>query len=405
MRTRKNRVAGSLSMAVCTVPAHARLVGFCGRAGTLNGLVPRPAGPTRWTTAGVLFLVMMVSAAFAGEPLIPIAPGVKIVIAVSNGDDQKPSALEGVLAGDYEMLVELGKVGPEGITQIAHLDGKDAKGAHKRGRIRRLVATADLRGAGQQVFGFHSSDPELIPGTTALGPSLAMTRELSTKGEANYSFRNFAAQPVVAGTLTLSQPARVKFPVLVNGKRVQLDAIRASGLMAAGGSARPFETLILDHPVYPISLRIAWGARGGGHPFDAEFAREVVRIDFADPSLAQALEKECRVELVGLYFDFNLATLKPESDAALREIARTISTAPSRALRLEGHTDNIGNDQYNQDLSRRRAEAVKTALVKDFRMDGAMLSTAGLGESRPVETNDTLAGRARNRRVELVCAK
>ena len=68
---------------------------------------------------------------------------------------------------------------------------------------------------------------------------------------------------------------------------------------------------------------------------------------------------------------------------------------------MNGHTDNIGGDLYNLDLSKRRATAVKQALVAQYRIAPERLSTGGFGASRPVDTNDTLAGRARNRRVEL----
>jgi outer membrane protein OmpA-like peptidoglycan-associated protein len=337
---------------------------------------------------------------------VPITSGVNFVLAVSNSAaSTSKGGLEGVIQGDYEMMVSLGSVGPQGVVQIAHLDGTDEKGIHRRGKVRRLVPPKDVQGARLQVLGFHQADQEVLVGTTALGPSLAITRELRENGQVTYSFRNFAALDVVSGTLTLTKPSRVKFPVLINGERTELDAIRAWGLMSARGSERPFETYILDHPTYPISLRIAYGAANAGYPFDAHFAREVVRIDFDKPSIAKSLEKECRVELVGLYFDFNLATLKPESDPALQEIAKAIGQAPTRALRIEGHTDSIGNEQYNSDLSQRRATAVKTALVQGFKVRDSLLSTAGYGESRPVESNDTLAGRARNRRVELVCAK
>ena len=71
-------------------------------------------------------------------------------------------------------------------------------------------------------------------------------------------------------------------------------------------------------------------------------------------------------------------------------------------IAIEGHTDNVGSDAYNHDLSTRRAAAVKDALVRDFGVAAGRLTTAGFGESRPRETNETIAGRARNRRVELV---
>jgi outer membrane protein OmpA-like peptidoglycan-associated protein len=176
--------------------------------------------------------------------------------------------------------------------------------------------------------------------------------------------------------------------------------------MSAGNATRPFETVVLDHPRYPLSLRIAYGPRAGGFPIAPQFTREIVRIDLPalEVSVADALATACRVELRGIYFDFDKATLKPESARALQEIAAAIKAAPTRALVIEGHTDDIGSDQYNDQLSARRAAAVKAALVSDHAANAALLSTAGHGERRPVESNDTLAGRARNRRVELACA-
>ena len=84
---------------------------------------------------------------------------------------------------------------------------------------------------------------------------------------------------------------------------------------------------------------------------------------------------------------------------------QSVNVAAKRRVTVEGHTDNIGSDRYNDDLSARRAATVKTALVRDHGVDEALLSTAGYGERQPIETNETLSGRARNRRVELVCRK
>jgi outer membrane protein OmpA-like peptidoglycan-associated protein len=75
---------------------------------------------------------------------------------------------------------------------------------------------------------------------------------------------------------------------------------------------------------------------------------------------------------------------------------------PDWKLTVEGHTDNIGGDPYNLDLSKRRALAVKEALIAQYGIATDRLTNAGFGASRPVESNDTLEGRARNRRVELV---
>ena len=75
---------------------------------------------------------------------------------------------------------------------------------------------------------------------------------------------------------------------------------------------------------------------------------------------------------------------------------------PEWKLKVEGHTDNIAADDYNLKLSQRRAAAVKNALIGRYGIAAARLTQEGLGETRPRSPNDTMTGRARNRRVELV---
>jgi outer membrane protein OmpA-like peptidoglycan-associated protein len=392
-------------------------------------------------------VVLAPAFASAQSPDLPIVAGVNIVLAVEGASSgSSAQAPAGILQGDYEMIVAITSVSASGIGHVAAFDGTDAAGVQRRGNVSRVVTTADLSGAPVQILGFHVDDPPQVAGATALGPSLAIVRNLLQKGTTAYSFRLWAGRETISGTLQRS-PKPVKFPVLINGKRVELEAIHATGQMALGSAKRPFEMVILNHPRYPISLRIAYGSREGGFPFTPAFLREVVRIDLPAPfpdgigtmsggsgaggtgagkmpggrgtgeggggtgtgagggkAIAAALDRECRVELSGIYFDFNQATLKPESDRALKEIASALKTG-KRRLTLEGHTDNVGTDRYNDDLSARRADAVKTALVKSYGVDASSLTTAGFGERRPIDTNNTLFGRARNRRVELVCAK
>lgn len=338
----------------------------------------------------------------AQSPEIPIVADLNVVLAVAN-NTSPAGGPEGMLQGDYEMVVTLQNVDREAITHQTSFDGVDAANVKRRGTITRTVTTADLASAPLQIFGFGSDDPSRIPGATALGPSLAVTRDLRDTGEAPYAFRQWANRDVISGTLRRSPDSPVKFPVLLNGRRVELDAIRATGQMSLGSASRPFETIILDHPRYPISLRLSYGPRDGTFPFTPDFLRDVVRIDYPETSPPIVLEDDCRLELTGIYFDFNLATLQAQSGPALTAIAAALKSANRRA-RIEGHTDSIGSDRYNDDLSARRAEAVRTALVRDYGIDPSLLTTAGIGERRPIESNDTLAGRARNRRVELVCA-
>jgi outer membrane protein OmpA-like peptidoglycan-associated protein len=121
----------------------------------------------------------------------------------------------------------------------------------------------------------------------------------------------------------------------------------------------------------------------------------------ASNPIEQQLREKKKVDIYGIYFDFASDRLKPESTPVLEEIAGVLKDNPAWTLTVNGHTDNVGGDPYNLDLSKRRAAAVKQALVTQYHVAPERLLTDGFGASRPVDTNDTLAGRARNRRVEL----
>ncbi|MBT3091810.1 MAG: OmpA family protein [Candidatus Thiodiazotropha sp. (ex Lucina pensylvanica)] len=79
----------------------------------------------------------------------------------------------------------------------------------------------------------------------------------------------------------------------------------------------------------------------------------------------------------------------------------SLAEYPDKTLLVEGHTDNVGSDSFNQDLSERRAISVKNALMQAG-VDGSRIDTIGLGETQPITDNSTSAGRLKNRRVEIV---
>ncbi|MGV6807560.1 MAG: OmpA family protein [bacterium] len=98
-------------------------------------------------------------------------------------------------------------------------------------------------------------------------------------------------------------------------------------------------------------------------------------------------------------FDFDRATVRAIYGDELLAVANAMKEHSDIELVLEGHTDWVGTDNYNQGLSERRAAAVKAKLVEDYGIPGNRISTVGYGESRPVATNETDEGRQRNRRV------
>lgn len=104
------------------------------------------------------------------------------------------------------------------------------------------------------------------------------------------------------------------------------------------------------------------------------------------------------------YFAFDKSDLKPETRVELDRVAEIMQNNPDAVLELQGHTDSIGSEEYNKALSDRRAEAVFDYL-KSKGINQKRLKKMSLGESKPIASNETNAGRARNRRVDLVIIK
>jgi OOP family OmpA-OmpF porin len=100
------------------------------------------------------------------------------------------------------------------------------------------------------------------------------------------------------------------------------------------------------------------------------------------------------------YFDFDKSTLKPEGERRIDEFVRPAKDDPKVHILVEGHTDSVGSDAYNQRLSERRANAVKTYLTSQG-VDAHRIETRGYGESKPIASNKTAEGRAKNRHVDI----
>ena len=103
-------------------------------------------------------------------------------------------------------------------------------------------------------------------------------------------------------------------------------------------------------------------------------------------------------------FEKSQADLRAESLANLERLVGFIQDYPERRVSIEGHTDSTGSEGFNLELSQRRAEAVRDALI-DRGVSGRRLEAVGLGEAYPIASNDTDAGRRQNRRVEIIILK
>lgn len=129
------------------------------------------------------------------------------------------------------------------------------------------------------------------------------------------------------------------------------------------------------------------------------------KIVFVDAAQMQKdISAYGRVALYGILFDFDKASIRPDSQPTLDEIAKFLSSNTQVKLIVAGHTDWKGGFDYNLDLSKRRAEAVVKALM-EMGVAGSRLRSFGVGPAAPVASNESEAGRAKNRRVELVAAE
>ena len=383
----------------------------------------------------------IVLVAQAPAPIIPLRPGLTVVTAVAEN------------FGDYESIKRILSTGPTGYTLSYAADvpidpdeepapGKKPKMREVRGR--RTVLAPDLQGAHEYMQLFGDKQPETFKGTTAISVSAAMVSELKSKGATKITVVAGGIEGMLGGLIGGllgddaggSEPAKwsgtistvkggpATLTVLVNGTPTPLPVVHAKGDL----DDNECDFFFLDDAAHPITLKFTIG--------DTDL--QVVRIEFpaeapataggpppasggkAAPagagsgggggeaatttaaSIERALQTSGKIDIYGIYFDFDSDRIKPESEPVPREIAKVMTDNPAWTLSVAGHTDNVGGDTYNLDLSKRRSASVKQALVTRYKIAPARLETSGYGASSPKATNKTLEGRAQNRRVELV---
>jgi outer membrane protein OmpA-like peptidoglycan-associated protein len=397
-----------------------------GTSGPLSGLVPGASSqsnaPLTPSPASFPALPPASSPAPDGKDLAPLKEGMLVVTAIAD------------FRGDYESMKQIVTIDASGATLTYHSDrpksGTGTQGASDsqiEASTRRKVLAQDLKSAHDYAEVFSTNDPESYPGTTAISASQDVFAQLKQNGTTDFSFRpdgikgalgslvsTFSAIAGVdsknVGGVSLEKLSKEQctlhrdgnglfaFPVLLNAQPVTLPAVRARCMTDDG----PADFYILDQPDYPLMLSWKLGSGGQLQVIKITYPPAPKTVQAAPPNpIEQQLKEKKKVDIYGIYFDFASDRLKPESTPVLEEIAGVLKDNPDWTLTVSGHTDNVGGDPYNLDLSKRRAAAVKQALVTQYHVAPERLLTDGFGASRPVDTNDTLAGRARNRRVEL----
>ena len=125
-------------------------------------------------------------------------------------------------------------------------------------------------------------------------------------------------------------------------------------------------------------------------------------VDGTASDMAKQIALTGQVNLYGIYFDFDKTDIKPQSKPTLDEVGKLLNNDSALRLQVVGHTDNQGTAEYNNNLSMRRAQAVVRELTMAYKIAAERLEASGAGFTKPVASNDTEEGRAKNRRVELV---
>lgn len=321
----------------------------------------------------------------AASASIPLKPGLALVSVYTRVD------LNG---RDVEILKTIQSIDENSVTVQA---GRTEPGNSASTRV---LCLADLMGARQTETYFHPQMPRIVGGTTMFSVSQAIFQDLKAARPAGIGYvevdPNKSRPDRIEmledseGILARVEPNDVPYSVIVNGERKELPAIHVKGQL--GG--RDTEAYVLDDPANPITLNWTVPTRN--------FHITYLKINFpVEKKIEQDIAKNRCAAVYGIYFDFDSAKLRPESGPALKEIADAVRDNPAWNLKIEGHTDSVGGDAYNMTLSSQRAESVRQALVNQFAISVDRLTSAGFGATRPKAPNDTVEGRALNRRVEL----
>ncbi len=366
------------------------------------------------------------ASAQAARPTVPLVTGLAVV-----GSVREP-------AGDYESVRRVTGIASDRVAFTITADRPGNNGEEpQQVQFSRTVLKKDLKSAHTlqpRISGGINAE-EVYPGTTTAQLSTDGLMELRTTGNTTLTFFDEGAGGVtaadasilekmivlgsngavsadsakkvgamavsmggaeftVSGTLTSVEPGDVPVSILVNNVVVALPARHIRGKLTGEEGPRNADMYVLDDPANPILLQFRVG----------EDSMTVIRIDWPDASTAKNMESALAarkpVDVYGIYFAYNSAEIRPQSDSTLDAIAAMMKRDPTWKLTVTGHTDNVGGDASNLALSQRRSASVKAALVaRGIAAD--RLATGGSGSAAPKATNATLVGRAQNRRVEL----
>jgi outer membrane protein OmpA-like peptidoglycan-associated protein len=263
---------------------------------------------------------------------------------------------------------------------------------------RRDILVRDRQSARTYVLGYSARMPTVIPGSTSLGLSTAVLQELRTNGRAALTLIHSENLDRIECNL-LTTAVDVRVPMIIEDRILDVPAVQARVNCGSGNRTGTGQFVVANDVNNPIliesTLNFSWEQR----PRTNRVTR-VVAGSGLQAEMRQALDTLGTYDVYGLLFDFDSATLRPETAQLVREIAVMLQQNPNWTILIAGHTDSIGGAEYNLRLSERRAASVKQALISNG-VAANRLQSVGHGMSKPKADNSTLAGRAINRRVEF----
>lgn len=264
--------------------------------------------------------------------------------------------------------------------------------------VSRDILIKDRKDARMYVLGYAKRMPKLIEGSTSMGISQAVLQDLRRTGGAVLTLI-YSDQLDRIDCQLSTKGVDIKVPVMFQNDVIQVQAIQAAAVCGSGGKTGNGQLVFANDLANPILidsfLSFSWE--------DRPRTERVVRVAAGaglSSEMAQALGAFKAFDVYGWRFDFDSAELRPETKKIVNEIAATLQANPKWVVQILGHTDSTGGEAYNKELSQKRAEAIRSALIADG-VAPARLEAVGLGMSKPKADNATLAGRAINRRVEF----
>ena len=281
--------------------------------------------------------------------------------------------------------------------------------------------TAELRvGDGIRQLTMTAQRMTLTPNVTGLPANFTMETDVAYKGHgarASWRFHDKAGKDILdiitsvnytKLSLTIRQATDGGSEELT-GQQIEMDWTKPvkQALWLQNGRMRYYvngqRVMDVNQIVLPELGKVEVYVDGPGDNDKTGFVGfQFVRFAESTPDFSKVLMSSGRYVIRGILFDTDSDRIKPESAPVVKMIAKGLEANPALKLLIEGHTDSTGDAGHNLDLSKKRAEALKSVLVAQFKIDASRLTTAGLGATKPVDTNDTPQGRAQNRRVELV---